>query len=322
MIFVERKKPFPKSVTDALDRLDDDRRTELDVARDYYKKKAPSARAYEFERYKARPVRVELERLFHKKCAYCETAYGASDAWQVEHFRPKGRVAGAPLHPGYWWLAGSFENLFPSCIGCNQRKRRVEYLPGMTLADVERLAQAQVGPTTLLGKGSNFPVAGPRVMTECQALSNEDPLLIDPCERDPTKHLEWVFDHDGQHPLWEAMPVLPFLRPRQTAGVEDAYGLNSMMYYGLNRLGVFRDRLEHLNEVQRRCQPFAQTFMVLVAEPEADSEHYRQLEADHRRAYEVLAKDLNADSEYAGMKRAFIEQVKAELVLEARAVSE
>src|SRR5713101_4807105 len=49
-------------------------------------------------------VRKALERLFYDKCAYCESKMTATADWDVDHFRPKGRVAECEDHPGYYWL--------------------------------------------------------------------------------------------------------------------------------------------------------------------------------------------------------------------------
>lgn len=52
------------------------------------------------EVYSGDDIRASLEELFHRKCAYCETII-AGATWDVEHFRPKGRVAERADHPGY-----------------------------------------------------------------------------------------------------------------------------------------------------------------------------------------------------------------------------
>ncbi len=50
-------------------------------------------------------------------CIFCQqkltVATGREDARSVEHFRPKSK---------YWWLAYSWDNLFPVCIACNRAK--------------------------------------------------------------------------------------------------------------------------------------------------------------------------------------------------------
>ena len=86
--------------------------------------------------YTADAVRQALEKLFHDKCAYCEgKSIGQAD-WDVEHFRPKGSVAERDDHPGYYWLAYEWENLYPSCKHCNQkRKDRPRWGGPFTLTD-------------------------------------------------------------------------------------------------------------------------------------------------------------------------------------------
>ena len=66
--------------------------------------------------YASVSVRRALEKLFHFKCAYCESSIANQD-WDVEHFRPKGRVAEREKHTGYYWLAYEWTNLYPSCTG-------------------------------------------------------------------------------------------------------------------------------------------------------------------------------------------------------------
>ena len=55
--------------------------------------------------YKESTVRASLERLFHDKCAYCEWKPTGGSDWDVEHYRPKGKVFEHEDHPGYYWLA-------------------------------------------------------------------------------------------------------------------------------------------------------------------------------------------------------------------------
>ncbi len=68
-------------------------------------------------------VRAALAKLFYDKCAYCYSEITATDDWDVEHFRPKGRVAERSAHPGYYWLTYNWKNLYTSCTHCNQRRK-------------------------------------------------------------------------------------------------------------------------------------------------------------------------------------------------------
>ncbi len=128
-------------------------------------------------------VKAALEELFHEKCAYCETPVTASTDWNVEHFRPKARVAERPDHPGYYWLAYAWSNLYLSCEHCNQRRKpRLRW-------DGARGAEAG-------GKEDQFPLADEttRARTPADDLKHEARLLLDPCEDQPEDHLRYMVD--------------------------------------------------------------------------------------------------------------------------------
>ncbi|MFY9819874.1 MAG: hypothetical protein WAM82_00725 [Thermoanaerobaculia bacterium] len=133
--------------------------------------------------YKDLSVKTALEELFHRKCAYCEMPL--NEAWQVEHFRPKGAVAERPDHPGYYWLAYEWSNLYPSCAACNQR---LEDKP---------LWEDPV-PGEIAGKATQFPLEDEvnRAMSPSDDLSKERPLLLDPCSDRPEDCL--LYDSEGE----------------------------------------------------------------------------------------------------------------------------
>ena len=118
-----------------------------------------------------------LEKLFGKKCAYCEAPFD-SGRLEVEHFRPKLRasdqknasitvIQGSKKveHPGYYWLAFSWANLLPGCTACNQ----------------------------LPAKANKFPLAleGTRAWTPGDPIEKEELLLLDPCNDNPEDHLNY-----------------------------------------------------------------------------------------------------------------------------------
>ncbi len=130
-------------------------------------------------------VKKALERLFHEKCAYCESKMTATADWDVEHFRPKGRVAEREDHPGYYWLTYVWENLYPSCQHCNQwRKDRPSW---------EDTTELPPG-----GKVDQFPLLdeNTRAMSPSVDFHAEHTLLIDPCVDDPENDL--AYDPTGQ----------------------------------------------------------------------------------------------------------------------------
>lgn len=126
-----------------------------------------------------REVRPALEKLFHDKCAYCERALPGD--WDVEHFRPKGRLAEREDPPGYYWLGYEWENLYPSCTHCNQLRK-----------DKPRWGDRRTLPSG--GKLVQFPVVDEktRAMGPDNDIYREHTLLIDPCYDDP----EWYLGYE------------------------------------------------------------------------------------------------------------------------------
>jgi hypothetical protein len=78
--------------------------------------------------YTSDAVKAELETCHHGKCCYCETVIPKPYGYpQVEHWRPKSSSRQSPdgerIHPGYYWLAYSWDNLLLSCGFCNSEKK-------------------------------------------------------------------------------------------------------------------------------------------------------------------------------------------------------
>ena len=141
--------------------------------------------------YKHVEVKKALEKLFYDKCAYCESRPTATNPWDVEHYRPKGRVAERDDHPGYYWLAYDWENLLPACTFCNQRRK-----------DQPRYDDPRALPAQ--GKLDQFPIENEnhRAMSPDDNLDAERPLLLNPCVDRPETHL--TYDIQGQiHPTDE-----------------------------------------------------------------------------------------------------------------------
>ncbi len=129
-------------------------------------------------------VRAALEKLFYDKCAYCESEVSGVLDWNVEHFRPKGRVAERDDHPGYYWLAYDWENLYPSCTFCNQRRKDKPRWGDPTYAESR-------------GKMDQFPLEDETMRTMSHNdIKQETPLLIDPCIDNPEEYLG--YDIHGQ----------------------------------------------------------------------------------------------------------------------------
>jgi len=313
MIKADRPLPEPADVLAALQKLNKKSGlTERAEAEAYYSTVPPPTKAYEFGRYREVPVCQALDQMFHGKCAYCESPYRAVDALDVEHFRPKAGVDEAPNHPGYWWLAAKWTNLLPSCPACNQRRKHVEFRPGMTLEEIERALLSK--PATTSGKANAFPVLGKNWVSVVDAdTSIEDPLLINPCDRNPDDCLEWVFDRDMQQPIWQADPVVPFLRARLVNSADSPHGEASIKIFGLNRVGVVKSRMQQLKILQRACPPILDVLSDLGDEPDSTSQRAVKLLARLRGYKEILLRYTTPGEVYAGMARAFVREFELDL---------
>jgi len=196
---------------------------EKDVAKDF---------KFEFKAYKRDGVKATLNRLFHGKCAYCETRYASTQPMDVEHWRPKGlanRGDGLPdMKPGYYWLAAEWDNLLPSCIDCN--RARLQIVPPDNIE-------------VKLGKANQFPLAeeDKRVTNHNLAdqIQHESPLILHPCHDDPVEHLEFTTDAVAQ--------------PRADAnGAPNARAAHSIDVFALNRSSLVFSRKELLTLIAQR----------------------------------------------------------------------
>lgn len=129
---------------------------------------------------------------FKGKCAYCETELRYHD--DLDHYRPKKgvddenddtiriNINGKNIdHPGYYWLAYSWNNLFPTCKDCNAPST-VHKVP--------------------IGKRNRFPIAGKYAKKPGEE-KMEGPLLLNPLKDFPEKHFRW----DEKHKMIIAKPT-------------------------------------------------------------------------------------------------------------------
>ncbi|OAV51469.1 hypothetical protein A6U98_01400 [Rhizobium sp. WYCCWR10014] len=196
-------------------------------------------KTFDFSAYSDEAVKYALDKLFFGKCAYCESRYASQAPVDVEHYRPKGRIAGVANHPGYWWLAMLWDNLLPSCIDCN--RRRWQDLPRFPESLAQLLAAPEMqGVKASLGKQDLFPIAGAARATAEFPSIDEQPDLINPCVDDPEEHL--VFHIDRRAPLGLVLPTFK-------NNVPSRRGLTSIHVYGLNRLGLVQERTRILRQL-------------------------------------------------------------------------
>ena len=249
------------------------------------RKNPPEMDSLEFKVYKADEVRQALNQLFHHKCAYCESTYAGTAPVEVEHYRPKGRIAMGrkKKEPGYYWLAAEWENLLPSCIDCNRARR--QEIPGAT------------PPTQTLGKGDQFPIANESMRANAPGDEVNEAnvrLLLNPCLDQPEEHMEFYCDLISQNVL---------VRPRHTpGGTEDNMAKESIRVYALTRKGLADARMERNLIIQwelRQTEKFLNRWVTAPSDLNKQDIEENLQQLDHYR---------EEDQIYAGMARQFINE--------------
>ena len=141
---------------------------------------------FPFKIYKLNQVKSALKKLFHNKCAYCESKTDHVASMDIEHYRPKSGVVGSDgryHETHYYWLANNWDNLLIACQNCNRQHK----------------TKNRNGELEITGKANQFPIEyegdrAPELATATQ-LKDEKPLILNPCEDNPDDHL--VFLEDG-----------------------------------------------------------------------------------------------------------------------------
>lgn len=231
---VDRSDVPPPHCLEAVDGIG---RQEQVAARMHQQSTQADKGSFTYKAYKHDQVKHALTSLFHGKCAYCETFYSASAPVDIEHYRPKAEVSEAPQHPGYWWLAMQWDNLLPSCIDCNRRRK--QHVPAASTslqALYDNQTRLTLG-TASLGKKDSFPLAdeSQRLAAESYEHALEGALLLDPTRHDPRAHLR--FHTDDTSPISLVVP-------------SSEVGAVSIHTYGLNRLGLVQERTRLLRQLE------------------------------------------------------------------------
>jgi uncharacterized protein (TIGR02646 family) len=240
---------------------------------------------FAFEVYKDPELMAALEAVFGKKCAYCESRCVHVGPRDVEHFRPKSEIktGAATLRPGYYWLAGEWDNLLVSCQDCNRARNHA--VPGQA-----RKAK--------LGKASQFPLSDENRRRRARgSLAAEEParLLLHPCIDQPEDHL--TFDEEG------------LIHPKDVAGrLESPQGKTSITVYALQRKTLVEERLKELNNLRFQFEQLdglvrtRNNLKTLGANQTALDDNEGQIRAVVRQIKSLLT----PDGQYLGMLREWI----------------
>ncbi|HGM5882661.1 TPA: hypothetical protein ACKP5P_002785 [Stenotrophomonas maltophilia] len=193
--------------------------SETQLAIDYFEGN-DRENGFTYKVYSKTEVKSRLKKLFNNKCGFCEIDYGGA-ASDVEHFRPKGRLDTIDERgkvkisgDGYYWLGADWSNLIYSCQHCNRGETHIH---AGDFPETENSVRVS-------GKRNLFPLIDEsKRISRGSPINSEEPyrLLLDPCNDDPTLHLE--FDNEGH------------VYARKVGSNRSAKGRNSIEIYGLRR---------------------------------------------------------------------------------------
>lgn len=270
-------------VTTALGKAGADGLTECEKAVWFYTGTAPDkpvlpsapTRAPSYTIYKSPAVRTELERMFQRKCGYCECHFAHSSPTDIEHYRPKNAWRdsnGKLIKPGYYWLAGDWHNLLASCPDCNRERKLVRHASDGSVIEAKS------------GKANAFPLAPLSIRaTAMGEETDEQPLLLNPCRDDPGLHLR--FRTNG---FIEAAPT-----PEEAAIPK---GATTIAVLGLDRADLVSARKTRATNLREAMSRVCETALNLMREPGNTS-----FAAQHLRADAALTNSLATTHDFIAM---------------------
>ncbi|MED3056083.1 hypothetical protein P4280_20925 [Bacillus thuringiensis] len=271
MIYVRRNAICAPEILadDGLDGLEEQAK-----AIEFYSIAENAKKKFPYKVYTDIEIKKAFNKLFHNKCAYCESIYAKVQPVDVEHYRPKGGVIinGELQKPGYYWLGSDWDNLLPSCIDCNRK----------------RTQEIEGEEKEVLGKANLFPIVNEQARAVKPGFEfYEKRLLLDPCRDDGEEHLK--FYEDGR------VEGLSFM------------GMVSINTYGLKRKNLV-DAREQLAknirlDIDRIKWLLAQIEeMDVVNEKKKIEEYFRQVgkEITHLKEY------MDSQREYSALARQLI----------------
>ena len=271
-------------------------RRERAKAEAYYATVPPPTVTFPFKFYKASKdaYKSELIKQFGGRCAYCECQILVGNRGDIEHFRPKSQFTtrdGKVVRPGYYWLAADWDNLYLSCVNCNQN----------TTFNILDADNPGVIIQRTAGKMDQFALLDEayRRIEACD-IESEEPyrLLIDPCKDRPETLLQ--FDETG------------VVRPKAAGGIDKEKAEYSICVYVLQRDILVKARREKYLLVMDKIRVVDKTFKYVAKGMREETSDPRQEDdkKDLEIAFMKLLDFLNVETElndYIGVARQYIE---------------
>ncbi|CAI8890187.1 hypothetical protein E0L21_15790 [Kosakonia quasisacchari] len=239
---------------------------------------------FQFTIYQDKELATELEKIFGKKCAYCESDFAAVTSAEIEHFRPKNQISTQDkktLRPGYYWLAGDWLNLLVACPHCNRKVKH--QVPGQP----DKIS---------LGKGTQFPLADEtkrlrlHTCSEMQFKSEEDHrLLINPCIENP--ELYFTYDDDG------------LIHPKNSRNKKAVYSIH---VYALQRKHLVEARKKKLVDLEEKLMNLEDPIIELDALDPREVARCTAKKQQIARLLGQVKKMLEPGEPYLGLLRDYI----------------
>jgi len=146
-----------------------------------------------------------------------------------------------PLKPGYYWLANSWDNLFLTCLFCNQAKKQLVQKNGKW-------------ETVTIGKQNQFPLNDSSLYNTQRNHINwntvkpneeKNRLLIDPCIEDPEKLLRYT--KEG------------LIFPSFNSGKKHLMGVTSINVFALERMYLVQERKKRALDLEMQINKVRET---------------------------------------------------------------
>lgn len=248
-----------------------------------------------FSVYSNDEVRSQLMKMFHGKCAYCESPITAIYNGDIEHFRPKGGyndVSGKLVKPGYFWLASEWENLLLACPHCNQTNTHVISENGINTKEI------------VLGKHNQFPLLKEKNRLKYnhgkiyfidsnkykEAFDKEenDRLLLKPC----LDNVDAYFEYNDVGVIKASSTI---------TGMEKLRAETSIDVYALQRIGLNRAREEKVIEIKAQIKRVEKIIDKINKSENLSDANKADLKEELRDEMIILRKFMNPDKPYSGM---------------------
>lgn len=250
--------------------------------------------------YSDKSVRKLLVKMFHGKCAYCESKITAIYNGDIEHFRPKGEIKEVnPTKPGYFWLASEWENLLFACPFCNQTNTH-EFRNGNNIEEAVfgKLDQFPLDTETHRLNYTHGIIYFTDTGTYKQAfdLEESERLLLNPCKDDNIEKY-FKFDDDGA-----------IISNDGLTDFEERKAQTSIFTYALHRLPLTIAREEKIIQIKaqiRRVEIAIKNYNDYFDSSDGERVWF---EGIMREEMTILKRFKDSNQEYAGLARYIIDK--------------